>query len=256
MNSGIIFEQPLNERMRTLLRLEHLFRLTDHEMKGANQWDTRIALNTLLDIVDLVSRADIKGELIKELERHGATFKALKANPGVDLKRLDQVLDDINARLAELRDKNYQPGFTIKQNELVTAVRQRNAILGGSCNFDLPSYHLWLNRPLEVRRQSLKYWREDLETISKSTFLLLNLIRNSSNPTLEKAENGLFQKNLEQGNACLLIRIVMPEETYCFPEISGGKHRFTVRFMEQRDTANRPAPVDADVEFELHCCMI
>jgi cell division protein ZapD len=252
----ITYEQPLNERIRTLLRLDHLFKLAEHHMGGGSEWNVRSVLNTLLDINELIGRTDIKSELIKELERDLGTFKALQRNPGVDLKRLDLVLNDLQNYLEELRDANCQPGQLLKQDELVNSIKQRNVISGGTCNFDLPAYHQWLHRPLEVHRQQLEAWQQDLRIVRKSTLLVLNLIRNSSNPAVEIADKGFFQKSLELNSSCQLIRVVLPSSVSYYPEISAGKHRVTVRFMEQPDTMQRPVQTELNVEFNLHCCIL
>ncbi len=256
MNPDIIYEQPLNERTRTFLRLDFLFNLARYHLQGTNVWDIRSALNCLLDISDLIARTDIKTELIKELERHSSTLHALQQNPGVDLKTLDHILDDIQQYLGLLRDKDCQPGNALRQDELISSIKQRNAILGGSCNFDLPAYHQWLNRSLDCQTESLERWQEDMEIIRKSIYLILDLVRNSSNPSSESAVGGFFQRPLDQGTNCQLIRIVLPADANQYPEVSAGKHRFTIRFMEQPDTRNRPVQTDQDVNFELHCCIL
>ena len=146
MKPFITYEQPLNERIRTFLRIESLFSQFDYFSRADHQWAVRSAINSLLDISDLVSRTDLKTELIKELERHSVTLKSLQKNPGVDPERLNMVLDDISRYVDELRNSGFQPGLAVKQDELINSIKQRNAILGGSCNFDLPAYHQWLHR--------------------------------------------------------------------------------------------------------------
>lgn len=254
MQQNIIYEQPLSERIRSFLRLDFLFRLTDHCLDGTTEWDSRATIDCLLDINDLLGRTDIKNELIKELEKDSSTLRTLKQNPGVDLERLEMILGNIQKYLESLRDQAYQPGQSLKQDELITSIRQRNAILGGSCNFDLPGYHQWLSRPLSFQKQSLLNWREDLEIIKQSTYLALNLLRNSNSPSNEIARNGFFQRPLEPNSNCQLIRIILPAGSNYFPETSAGKHRFSIRFMEQADTLNRPVQVDADIDFKLQCC--
>jgi cell division protein ZapD len=256
VDSGTAYEQPLNERIRTFLRLAYLFQLNEHHLSGSTEWDIRSALDTLLDITDLIGRTDIKNEISKELERHSTTLKALQKNPGVDLARLDLILNDINQYLEVLKDKDCQPGHRLRQNELVNSVKQRNAILGGSCNFDIPAYHYWLSRPATELSQILDEWQQDLIIIKQCIYLIINLIRNSTNPTTELAEKGFYQKSLEQNIGCQLIRIILPDDSPYFPEISAGKHRFTVRFMEQLDTYSRPTQTESDLEFRLHCCIL
>lgn len=256
MNNLITYEQPLNERVRTFLRLEYLFKLADHYMTGDTEWDVRSLLDTLLDLTDLISRTDVKNELIKELERHAAIFRALQKNPGVDPGRLDLLLNDINKFIEKLRDAYCQPGQLLKQNELVNSIKQRNTISGGTCNFDLPAYHQWLNRPVSYQKTLLEELQKDMSVIKNSMSLVLGVVRNSSNPIMEVATKGFFQKSMEQNNNCQLIRVVVGSDSPFYPEISAGKHRVTIRFMEQTDTSSRPVQTDMDVDFELHCCLL
>jgi cell division protein ZapD len=53
-----------------------------------------------------------------------------------------------------------------------------------------------------------------------------------------------------------MIRVCLPEETLDFPEISAGRHRFTVRFMRQPQAEDRPTQTPDDVRFRLTCCVI
>ncbi|NIQ14515.1 MAG: cell division protein ZapD, partial [Candidatus Dadabacteria bacterium] len=59
--------------MRTFLRLEHLFDIVEYHINQFIEWDNRIVIQSLLNILDLLSRSDIKSELIKELEKHSNT---------------------------------------------------------------------------------------------------------------------------------------------------------------------------------------
>ncbi|MBL1141636.1 MAG: cell division protein ZapD [Proteobacteria bacterium] len=257
MQNKIIFEQPLNERMRNLLRLEHLFDLIAfRSQESISKWDYRNILESLLEINDLLSRSDFKTELIKELERHSLMLTALENNPAVDQTRLRQINSDIGELSLELKSSSYQPGNSLKEDELVTSFKQRTSIPGGTCNFDLPRLHYWLNQANVKQLQDLENWSKDIEPIKKSTHLALDMIRNSTNPVKEKAESGFFQKPIESDIACQLIRVILPSASRYYPEISGGKHRFTIRFMEETSTINRPSQTSSDVEFELHCCIL
>lgn len=256
MNNFITYEQPLNERIRTFLRIESLFSQLDYFSKAESEWDTRAAINSLLEINELISRTDLKTDLIKELERHSTTLKALQKNPGVDPDRLNMVLDDIRKYIENLRDSNFQPGLVLKQDELINSIKQRNTMLGGTCNFDLPAYHQWLHRNLDARNEALNHWKKDLLALKNSILLSLHLIRSSTNPTQECAVKGFYQKAIEPNLSCQLIRVIMPVTTISYPEISAGKHRFTIRFMEQNSSSNRPSQSIEDINFELHCCIL
>jgi cell division protein ZapD len=252
----ITYEQPLNERMRTFLRIEHLFDMTGHYLDGGDRWDSRLCLAGLLDIVDLLGRSDVKNELIKELERHAATLSGLQGNPGVDQQRLQSLTQNIGEYVTELRDGTCQPGLTLRKDELVASIKQRNAIPGGTCSFDLPGFHHWLHQPPDERRRNLAEWQKDLAVVRSGLKLALHMLRNSNTPTRELAPQGFFQQPIESSIACQLVRVVLPADSPYFPEISGGRHRFTVRFMEQADTRDRPVQATETVQFELHCCIL
>lgn len=256
MSSKITYEQPLNERIRTFLRLEYLFTELDHYISAPTEWDSRNVISTLLNIIDFLTRSDIKSELIKELERHATTLATLESSPAVDNQRLHIILDEINNNLTLLRDSAYQPGQSLRNNEFIMSIKQRSSIPGGSCNFDLPGYHHWLHKPYSERNTHLEEWQADLFAIKRGIDLSLKMIRNSTNPSIEKAERGFYQRPIESNTACQMIRVVLPDNSKHFPEISGGRHRFTIRFMEQLSNSERPLQSADAVEFELHCCIL
>lgn len=246
MNNELIFEQPLNERIRNLLRLEHLFAQAGYRMARHSEWDCRNRLECLLKINDLLSRADLKAELIKELERHAAM-----------LGRLPRIEAELGALLSQLKDSGYQPGAALREDELVTGFRQRLDMAVGACNFDLPRFHYWLNQPVATRRRDLENWRRDLAPLNQATQMALDMIRNSTRPQKARASGGFYQKAIESGLACQLIRVILPSASRCYPEISAGRHRFTIRFMAETGQGHgRPAQTGADVDFRLHCCIL
>jgi|TARA_B110000046_G_C12968901_1_gene388043 cell division protein ZapD len=256
MQNKIAYEQPLNERMRNFLRLEHLFNLIDFRSQEASEWDCRTVLESLLEINGLLNRSDLKTELIKELKRHISILASLKNNPAVNENRLNSINNNMTDLLTILCGNNYHPGTLLKDDELITSIKQRTSIPGGTCAFDLPRFHYWLSQPSSIRRKDLIKWMTDLEPIKKSTFIAIDMVRNSSDPISEKAETGFYQRPLDPSLSCQLIRVFLPTASRYYPEISGGKHRFTIRFMEESTTDFRPAQSKNDINFELHCCIL
>lgn len=253
---GIVYEQPLNERIRSFLRLEHLFALIEVQIEGTSAWASRASIGALVEVNDLLSRSDIKQELIKELERQLAYLNTLARNPGVDPGRLSATIGDLGELVGRLKSPLCQPGQTLRQDELIGTVKQRLAIPGGTCNFDLPGFHHWLSQPDSERIAQLHHWYEDLKVMGDGIGLALGLIRGSATPVTVTAQRGFFQKSVEAGASCQLVRVGLPSGLDLFPEISGGKHRFSVRFLQQPDTRSRPSPVERDVEFKLQCCVL
>ncbi len=250
----IIYEQPLNERIRALLRLEHLFDSVTANLSAETEFACRTAIAGILDITDLMGRFDIKAELVKELERQYNAFSALQQNPGVDPARLQEVLNELSSLLMRLRDAHCQPGAELRRDELLNCIRQRMAIPGGTCCFDLPGYHHWLHRPVSQRSTQLKAWFSDLEAIQQALCKTLSLLRGSAAMQRRQASAGFYQQSGEPDQECQLVRISLPLGSDYFPEISGGKHRFTVRFLHQPSSSGRPVQSSDDVEFGLMCC--
>lgn len=252
----VVYEQPLSERIRAFLRLEHLFGRTEHLMATPDRWSSRAATETLIDVISVLSRSDLKKELIKELERHSTTLEGLARNPAVDPTRLHDVLAELREVLASLRGSEPIPGPDLRDNELLSTVRQRSSIPAGTCDFDLPSFHFWLQQSAERRSRDLGGWLDDLGCVRTATALCLRLIRDSAVATGETAVGGFFQRTLETSTPCQMIRVALAAGADCYPEISGGKHRFTVRFMRLDDPAERPVQTADDVPFRLLCCML
>src|SRR5215831_14509075 len=87
----LVFEQPLNERMRTFLRLDFLYNQALYHNEMQSQWGSRAAMNSLLDILAIAARSDVRADVQKELERHLAQLNVFQSKPGVDSARLRTV---------------------------------------------------------------------------------------------------------------------------------------------------------------------
>jgi cell division protein ZapD len=252
----VCYEQPLNERIRTFLRLEFLFKQAAHSLQGKTIWDSRQTLASLLEILNIFSRSDLKTEIMKELERHTANLARLEQTPGVDRRRLVEVLDELDELIDRLHGSNGQVGHQLKQNEFLNSIVQRSAIPGGTCDFDLPAYHYWLQQPADERVAVLSDWMDIFSATRQSIDLILRLTRQSAVPTRELAAAGFFQRALDVNLPCQMVRVYLPKDVPCYAEISGGRHRFTVRFLEQKHPTARPTQTERDIEFDLSCCVI
>jgi cell division protein ZapD len=233
-----------------------LFDKAEHALTSIDPWSSRATLESVIDIMAVVSRADLKKEIIKELERHATTLQGLARNPNVDPSRLKDVLDAVKGQLGNLRTDENSWGQELRDDELLSTVRQRSTITAGTCNFDLPALHYWLQASADQRVNDLKKWLSSFDLLNSSVSLCLKLVRESSIATHEVAQSGFFQRTLETSTPCQMIRVCLANDARCYPEISAGKHRFTVRFMQLKETHDRPAQLSEDVEFDLHCCVI
>jgi len=239
-----------------MLRLEFLFARGRVTLAGDDVWASRTTVDCLIDILAVLGRADLKKELIKELERHALTLESLSRNPNVDPQRLTEIQSHVTELLGRLKGTDVGFGHTLRHNELFNAVRQRSSIPAGTCDFDLPAYHHWLQRHPDRRREDLAEWVGSFDLLHEATRLCLKLVRESGVSSEETATGGMFQRTLETNTPCQMIRVCVPEEILDFPEISAGRHRFTVRFMRQPQPQERPTQTPEDVRFRLTCCVI
>lgn len=255
MTKPIIYEQPLNERVRTFLRLEHLFCQTDYTLRGYSVWDSRATLDTLVATLEILSRSDLKTELIKELDRQIAKLNSLKQAPGVDIQQLTAILTKLENAQQSLLNLSGQIGQQLREQELISSLRQRTTTPGGTCPIDLPIFHLWLQQPAEARIEQQEQWNSQLNVVREPVALLLGMIREASNSQRQLAPEGFFQQSLDSNLPIQLIRVAVPAELPYFAEISAGKHRLTIRFLEPQP-GRRPLQAQEAVEFQLTCCTL
>ena len=255
MSDLITFEYPLHERSRTLLRLSHSFKQFDYHLMLENMWETRAAMTAMLNISAMLARADIKSDLIKEMERQSVALGKMRLSQGVDAERLEEILLQLNTNIANLHNVDGQLGKAIRDNEFLKVILQRGSLPGGDSDFDLPLYFYWLELPHPQRVAQLQKWMLTIEPLRQSVDLLLMLVRGSNIARDEIAENGFFQKTLDGNVTVQLIRIVMNKQERLYPEVSGSKHRFNIRFMETT-ALEHPQQTHEHVPFKLTTCVI
>ncbi|MBV1875509.1 MAG: cell division protein ZapD [Cycloclasticus sp.] len=249
------YELPLSERIRTFLRLEDLFEQMLHFSQHDGEWQNRAELGCLLDILAISSRTDLRNEITKEIERHTKYLVIFAQNPKVDRVKLEQSIDQLNLLNRQLLSTSGRIDQILSQVDLLKCLSQRNSIPGGTCDFDLPTYHFWLNKPLDVRREEIQSWTAHLNPIRQSISLLLQFIRYSATPTPKTAHAGFYQQSLDTNHPVHLLRVSLDIDSQYFAEISGGKHRFTVRFMVPLET-ERPSQICDDINFTLSICQL
>ena len=113
----ITYEYPLNERIRTLLRLEDLFERSRHFVARSEPHDHHMALLTLFEIMEVAGRADLKSDLLQELERQKQVLLTFRNNPEISEDALSGVLRDIEQAAAALFSMQGRIGQYLRENE-------------------------------------------------------------------------------------------------------------------------------------------
>ena len=248
----ITYEYPLNEKIRTLLRLEDLYEKVRYAVASSERREHHTALVTMFEILDVATRADLKSELLQEMERQKQALDVLRNNPNVDVGRLEMVLREIERTSANLLAGTGKFGQHLRENEWLMGIKQRCAIPGGVCEFDLPSYHYWLNRSVEDRQRDLATWMQPILPVSDAASIVLKLLRESTQQSIAIAHQGVYQQ-VPAGRVAQMIRITLAPGFECVPEISANKYALNIRFISV-GTAGRPHLYERDVEFQLSFC--
>ena len=103
----ILYEYPFNERIRTYLRLQQLFNRLGQLLARTEALDHHFALITLFEIMDVGARADLKSDLLKDLDKQRHTLDSYRGNPAIAEAVLDKVINELDLCFEAL---NNQPG--------------------------------------------------------------------------------------------------------------------------------------------------
>lgn len=249
----ITYEYPFNERIRTLLRLEDLFEKTLYFSEKDGTRECHVALTTIFEILEVASRADLKMDLIQELERQRQTLLVYRNNPDISEEALSGALYEIEQSATALLSMTGKIGQYLRENEWLMGIRSRAAIPGGVCEFDLPSYHWWLNRDVETRRAALEGWIKPLHPLRDALTIVLRLLRASGRPKNYTASNGQLQLTLG-GTSAQMVRLDIASSECAIPEVSANKYALNIRFTNPPNSNCKTRACVETVDFELTFC--
>ncbi len=250
----LVFEQPLNERMRTFLRLDFLYNQALYHNEAPSRWGSRAAMASLLDVLAITTRADTRSDVLKELERHLSVLGDYESKPGVDSGRLRNLMSNLMRMRAELLSAGSAFLQPLRDSEFLNAIKHRSAIPGGTCEFDLPDYFYWLSQPAEMRMRTFGEWLALLRPMCDAIAELLWLTRQSGKAREETAQGGVFHITFDRDSPYQLLRISLPASLGLYPEISGSHYRCSIRFLTWNGLTARPTQAEGDVRFMLSCC--
>jgi cell division protein ZapD len=249
----VLYEYPFNESIRTMLRLEHLFDRLGQLATRDTAVDHHYAIATLFEIIEVASRADLKSDLLKDLERQRSQLNSYRGNPSISEKALDEVIEKIDHAHTGLNELPGKAGHALTSNEWLMSIRSRISIPGGTCEFDLPSYYAWQQHEPAERRADLARWIALLLPLAEALNVLLGLLRDSGVPQRVNAIAGQFQQSLPTGRSYHLMRVRLDPTGGLVPEITGHRLMVSVRLMRQ-DAEGRLRPHTGDGCFELTLC--
>lgn len=247
----ILYEYPCNERIRSLLRVEHLFERLFFFAKGEDVRHHQVATATLFEVLEISERTDLRGAIVQDLERQRGALAALRQHPGVDETRLNAMLEEIQTVNGELGSQG-RVGQSLRDNEWLASLRGRLAVPGGSSPVDMPSFFSWQLKSFDERCTDLREWAAPFMALYRGLALILRLLRDSGHVRDMMARDGAYQEMLG-GKTYQLLRVWIDRSLRVFPEMSANKYLIWVRFATQGEDL-KPQPVGVDTPFRLACC--
>lgn len=253
MKEMIIYDQPLNEIIRVCLRLEQLFEQIDHQLNDTSTLGTRNVLSYIINVLHILDRPDLKSKLAKELSHHQANFMRYGNMPDVDASKLEAITQQLDEYSRTLIDSSGKIAWRLRDIELLNTLRMHLASPGGGCSFDIPLYHYWLQQPALQRQETIKDWLTDFTQIRSIVTLALEIVRQNGKTENKTAIHGFHQELLDPQSNLRMIRIGIDRDIAAYPEVSVGRHFFSVRFFSP-DILRRPAQYSENLAFWVAYC--
>lgn len=257
MNSELLrYEFPASEKTRTFLRLSYLFKQLEWFSKQDHPHEHQAAIRKYFEIQDVTNRGDQKNDILQELERFRVYLSPLSRSPNVDQDSLQKTLSEIQACRTALTSVGIRISHLATLNEFLKTLGQRSSIPAGTCEFDLPIYHHWLNLDPEKRKKDLAEWISPLSPYQKGIELILKLLRGSAELTDAVAHKGGYEKDL-QGKTFTLLQVYVDPKHEVVPKVSANRYMLSVRFTPVvYDKPTSFGMISKDIPFKLGICNI
>lgn len=240
----LIYEQPLNEKTRSYLRLEYL---ANQLQSNLDQDHQHRCFYPLFSLCELTERCDYRSEIVKDIDKQLIILKQWQNLPHIDEQQVNSYVDKLqDARKCLIYCE--RPGQALKQDRFLSALRQRFGMPGACCNFDLPQLHYWLAKPWDVRQQEYQTWIAHFGCLLTPIKLLLELTRKTTEYNPATAVAGFYQGNSNQ--ALSLIRVKLDAAQGCYPTISGNRNRYAIHFV----LFDQQKHSDKTIDFMLATC--
>jgi len=249
--SQAVYEFPLNEKVRTYLRLEQLFTQLKQSAKARENWQFMSFFEALFTLLDLLERLDIRNDILKDIEAHEKNLVYWSQHPKIDSEALQVALQQI-LRLRDQLKQSKKVGSSLKEDKFLASIRQRFSIPGGTCSFDLPNLHYWINQPLEDVNKDIQHWMQELHLVNEAIDITLSFLRERGRFVPIKTEKGFYQGVSDDKSE--LIRINSSTDKGYYPTLSGNKYRYAIRFMRFVADESGSSSVSEPIEFNLASC--
>ena len=254
----ITFEFPLNERIRRLLRIEEIYQKFEHQLKNTHDYFEFSCFNTLFEIVQLVSRSDLKIDFLQELERQEKKQLVLLDHQGLKEGQLDpkEIISMIQVARKKLENIDVKPGFNFNNNLFLEEVKKRISSPGGLLDVDFPNFRNWsIQKTRKSKLEDFKTWAQPLMVFKDAASVILLILRYQCQVESIKAKEGKHQQTIDPLKTFDLIRLELENALNIYPEISANKYTVNI-FFNQLNKELKKEPVKSNLEFKYSICWL
>ncbi len=249
---SIMFEQPMNETLRLCLRLEKLFKTVRSTFHDASASGSCSCIRAMLQIIELTNRPDLKSKFIKCISQYKNNLHNINF---LDLAEKHDIESRLHNFMAELLSSSQRIGDSLRRNEFLNTARLIFATPGGDADFSVPGFSLWLKSDAAVRQAQLVEWMHEFTKLESLCHILLALTRRSEHKSEITCEKGFYQQLLDVDQYYQMLSIDLPLDLNVYPEVSIGKHRLCIRFVQTDFSKNGHASqVQQSFTFKLGLC--
>lgn len=246
-----VYEQPLNEKIRLFMRLSYLMDRFNHHLENPTPVNCQAAVMVLLELYNLSSRLDVKNAALHVLDIQSQGVRMAKGVEGIDQTYVNKILKKLDDKSKQLYSFRGQLGQQLKAHNFLNILKQRASIAGGINDLDVPLFNFWLDQPVEQRLKDLRGWARPYEIAFEAIELVMNLIYQGVETTEAVAEGGFYQASLSPEREYQILSIALEDNIKIYPEISAGKQRFSIRFVDASNLEEKGKQIIEDVKFTL-----
>ncbi len=148
-----IYEEPTDERIRKFLKLEKLFLKLNYHKDIDSIFDSYVAINNIVSIYKMISRVEVKSELIREIDFHKTRYSEYIKHDGSDKTLLNSIMEKQKVILNNLH--NLDPNYLkhLNNDEFFQFCVKHIDSLSTELDF-------WLTRDHAMRLNQMDLWLE------------------------------------------------------------------------------------------------
>lgn len=233
------------------MRLTFLMERFNHHLDEPTPENCQAAILVLLELYNLSSRLDVKNAALHVLDFQTQAVRNVEGLEGVDGARAARMLEKLEEKSKRLYSFRGQLGQHLKVHNFLNILKQRASIAGGINRMDIPLFNYWLSLPEKKKFADLQGWAKPYDIAFEAIQLLMELIYSGPETNEVVATGGFYQATLSGARDYQILQIELPNNSIYYPEISAGKQRFSVRFVDSSILEEKGKQIVKDVPFKL-----